>query len=211
MNIVLHEPEIPFNTGAIGRTCVATKSTLHLIKPYGFILNDKNIKKAGMDYWPLLKLREYISYEEFMAGVEEEKREMEIAMGEASPLHSDLSASENISSSNALSETMSAKNMSGTKIALPKVWYATTKAHKTHTEVSFSPNDYIVFGKESAGIPEEILVDNEEQCIRIPMLEEARSLNLSNSVAIILYEALRQQDFPFLSKEGALHHLQWKK
>ena len=210
MNIVLHEPEIPFNTGAIGRTCVATKSTLHLIKPYGFILNDKNIKKAGMDYWPLLKLREYISYEEFMAGVEEEKREMEIAMGEASPLHSDLSASENISSSNALSETMSAKNMSGTKIALPKVWYATTKAHKTHTEVSFSPNDYIVFGKESAGIPEEILVDNEEQCIRIPMLEEARSLNLSNSVAIILYEALRQQDFPFLSKEGALHHLQWK-
>ena len=210
MNIVLHEPEIPFNTGAIGRTCVATKSTLHLIKPYGFILNDKNIRKAGMDYWPLLKLREYISYEEFMAGVEEEKREMEIAMGEASPLHSDLSASENISSSNALSETMSAKNMSGTKIALPKVWYATTKAHKTHTEVSFSPNDYIVFGKESAGIPEEILVDNEEQCIRIPMLEEARSLNLSNSVAIILYEALRQQDFPFLSKEGALHHLQWK-
>ena len=210
MNIVLHEPEIPFNTGAIGRTCVATKSTLHLIKPYGFILNDKNIKKAGMDYWSLLKLREYISYEEFMAGVEEEKREMEIAMGEASPLHSDLSASENISSSNALSETMSAKNMSGTKIALPKVWYATTKAHKTHTEVSFSPNDYIVFGKESAGIPEEILVDNEEQCIRIPMLEEARSLNLSNSVAIILYEALRQQDFPFLSKEGALHHLQWK-
>ena len=169
MNIVLHEPEIPFNTGAIGRTCVATKSTLHLIKPYGFILNDKNIKKAGMDYWPLLKLREYISYEEFMAGVEEER-----------------------------------------KIALPKVWYATTKAHKTHTEVSFSPNDYIVFGKESAGIPEEILVDNEEQCIRIPMLEETRSLNLSNSVAIILYEALRQQDFPFLSKEGALHHLQWK-
>ena len=192
MNIVLHEPEIPFNTGAIGRTCVATKSTLHLIKPYGFILNDKNIKKAGMDYWPLLKLREYISYEEFMAGVEEERTDMEKAIGEVS--------SENISSENA----------SGTKIALPKVWYATTKAHKTHTEVSFSPNDYIVFGKESAGIPEEILVDNEEQCIRIPMLEEARSLNLSNSVAIILYEALRQQDFPFLSKEGALHHLHWK-
>ena len=197
MNIVLHEPEIPFNTGAIGRTCVATKSTLHLIKPYGFILNDKNIKKAGMDYWPLLKLREYISYEEFMAGVEKEKREMEKAMGEAS---SEKSPSENVASENAPK----------TSIALPKVWYATTKAHKTHTEVSFSPNDYIVFGKESAGIPEEILVDNEEQCIRIPMLEEARSLNLSNSVAIILYEALRQQDFPFLSKEGALHHLQWK-
>ena len=197
MNIVLHEPEIPFNTGAIGRTCVATKSTLHLIKPYGFILNDKNIKKAGMDYWPLLKLREYISYEEFMAGVAEEKREMEKAMEEAS-------------SENALSENVASENAPKTSIALPKVWYATTKAHKTHTEVSFSPNDYIVFGKESAGIPEEILVDNEEQCIRIPMLEEARSLNLSKSVAIILYEALRQQDFPFLSKEGALHHLQWK-
>lgn len=197
MNIVLHEPEIPFNTGAIGRTCVATKSTLHLIKPYGFILNDKNIKKAGMDYWPLLKLREYISYEEFIAGVEEEKREMEKAMGEAS-------------SENTLSENVASENAPKTSIALPKVWYATTKAHKTHTEVSFSPNDYIVFGKESAGIPEEILVDNEEQCIRIPMLEEARSLNLSNSVAIILYEALRQQNFPFLSKEGALHHLQWK-
>ena len=197
MNIVLHEPEIPFNTGAIGRTCVATKSTLHLIKPYGFILNDKNIKKAGMDYWPLLKLREYISYEEFMAGVEKEKREMEKAMGETS-------------SENALSENVASENAPKTSIALPKVWYATTKAHKTHTEVSFSPNDYIVFGKESAGIPEEILVDNEEQCIRIPMLEEARSLNLSNSVAIILYEALRQQDFPFLKKEGALHHLQWK-
>ena len=197
MNIVLHEPEIPFNTGAIGRTCVATKSTLHLIKPYGFILNDKNIKKAGMDYWSLLKLREYISYEEFMAGVEEERKEMEKAVGETS-------------SENTLFENVASENASGTKIALPKVWYATTKAHKTHTEVSFSPNDYIVFGKESAGIPEEILVDNEEQCIRIPMLEEARSLNLSNSVAIILYEALRQQDFPFLSKEGALHHLQWK-
>ena len=197
MNIVLHEPEIPFNTGAIGRTCVATKSTLHLIKPYGFILNDKNIKKAGMDYWSLLKLREYISYEEFMAGVEDEKREMEKAMGEAS-------------SENTLSENVASENAPKTSIALPKVWYATTKAHKTHTEVSFSPNDYIVFGKESAGIPEEILVDNEEQCIRIPMLEEARSLNLSNSVAIILYEALRQQNFPFLSKEGALHHLQWK-
>lgn len=197
MNIVLHEPEIPFNTGAIGRTCVATKSTLHLIKPYGFILNDKNIKKAGMDYWPLLKLREYISYEEFMAGVEEERKEMEKAMGETS-------------SENTLSENVASENAPKTSIALPKLWYATTKAHKTHTEVSFSPNDYIVFGKESAGIPEEILVDNEEQCIRIPMLEEARSLNLSNSVAIILYEALRQQDFPFLSKEGALHHLQWK-
>ena len=141
--------------------------------------------------------------------MEEEKREMEKALGKASPIRSNLSALKGISAENMPSETMS-NETSGKKFALPKVWYATTKAHKTHTEVSFSPNDYIVFGKESAGIPEEILVDNEEQCIRIPMLEEARSLNLSNSVAIILYEALRQQDFPFLSKEGALHHLQWK-
>ena len=141
--------------------------------------------------------------------MEKEKREMEKAMGEASSIRSNLSALKGISAENMPSETMS-NETSGKKLALPKVWYATTKAHKTHTEVSFSPNDYIVFGKESAGIPEEILVDNEEQCIRIPMLEEARSLNLSNSVAIILYEALRQQDFPFLSKEGALHHLQWK-
>ena len=178
MNIVLHEPEIPFNTGAIGRTCVATNTRLHLIKPYGFILNSKNIKKAGMDYWEHLRLKEYLSYEDFLNSLED-KGKMEIASGEVPG-------------------------------ARPKIWYATTTAKRTYTEVSFSENDYIMFGKESAGIPEEILVENEEHCIRIPMLEEARSLNLSNSVAIILYEALRQQDFKSLKKEGDLHRLHWK-
>ena len=178
MNIVLHEPEIPFNTGAIGRTCVATNTKLHLIKPYGFILNSKNIKKAGMDYWEHLQLKEYLSYEDFLNSLED-KGKMEIASGEVPG-------------------------------ARPKIWYATTKAKRSYTEVSFSENDYIMFGKESAGIPEEILVEDEEHCIRIPMLEEARSLNLSNSVAIILYEALRQQDFKSLKKEGELHRLHWK-
>ena len=170
MNIVLHEPEIPFNTGAIGRTCVATNTKLHLIKPYGFILNSKNIKKAGMDYWEHLQLKEHLSYEDFLKNIAEEQK----------------------------------------ALSAPKIWYATTKAKRSYTEVSFSENDYIMFGKESAGIPEEILVEDEEHCIRIPMLEEARSLNLSNSVAIILYEALRQQDFKSLKKEGELHRLHWK-
>ena len=170
MNIVLHEPEIPFNTGAIGRTCVATNTRLHLIKPYGFILNSKNIKKAGMDYWEHLQLKEHLSYEDFLKNIAEEQK----------------------------------------ALSAPIIWYATTKAKRSYTEVSFSENDYIMFGKESAGIPEEILVEDEEHCIRIPMLEEARSLNLSNSVAIILYEALRQQDFMSLKKEGALHRLHWK-
>ena len=183
MNIVLHEPEIPFNTGAIGRTCVATNTRLHLIKPYGFILNSKNIKKAGMDYWPQLKLREHLSYEDFLKDIREKAKERDCVSIGKEPFHASTE---------------------------PQIWYATTKAKRTYTEVSFSENDFIMFGKESAGIPEEILVENEEHCIRIPMLEEARSLNLSNSVAIILYEALRQQDFPFLKKEGVLHRLHWK-
>ena len=190
MNIVLHEPEIPFNTGAIGRTCVATSTRLHLIKPYGFILNSKNIKKAGMDYWPQLKLREHLSYEDFLKDIREKAKERDCISG--------------------LQDCTSLRKEEFRAATEPQIWYATTKAKKTYTEVSFSENDYIMFGKESAGIPEEILVENEEHCIRIPMLEEARSLNLSNSVAIILYEALRQQDFKSLKKEGALHRLHWK-
>ena len=190
MNIVLHEPEIPFNTGAIGRTCVATSTRLHLIKPYGFILNSKNIKKAGMDYWEQLKLREHLSYEAFLKDIREKAKERDCISG--------------------LQDCTSLRKEEFRAATEPQIWYATTKAKKTYTEVSFSENDYIMFGKESAGIPEEILVENEEHCIRIPMLEEARSLNLSNSVAIILYEALRQQDFKSLKKEGALHRLHWK-
>lgn len=163
MHIILHQPEIPGNTGNIGRTCVATGTSLHLIEPLGFRLDEKSIKRAGMDYWQYLDLHRYVNYQKFL----EE--------------HPDA-----------------------------KVWMATTKAKKCYTEVAFGPDDYIMFGKESAGIPEEILVENEENCIRIPMLSTIRSLNLSNSVAVVLYEALRQNRFEAMQKEGNLHRLQWK-
>lgn len=163
MHIVLHEPEIPSNTGNIGRTCVATGTSLHLIEPLGFLLNEKAVKRAGMDYWQHLDLHRYINYRDFQE-----------------------------------------KNPDAT------IWFATTKAHQCYTDVSFGPDDYIMFGKESAGIPEEILVENEAHCIRIPMNPQIRSLNLSNSVAIVLYEALRQNHFSAMELEGALHHLHWK-
>lgn len=162
MNIVLHQPEIPANTGNIGRTCVATGTALHLIEPLGFHLDEKSIKRAGMDYWDKLDVTRYMNMQEF--------RE---------------------------------KNPGA------KVWYATTKAKRLYTEAAFSSDDYIMFGKESAGIPEELLVENEETCIRIPMLEEIRSLNLSNAVAIVLYEALRQTGFAGMQREGELHRLSW--
>lgn len=163
LSIVLHQPEIPANTGNIGRTCVATGTALHLIEPLGFRLNEKSVKRAGMDYWEHLNVSRYINYQDFLD-----------------------------------------KNPGA------KIWYATTKAKQTYTEVLFGENDFIMFGKESAGIPEEILVDHEEQCIRIPMLSQIRSLNLSNSVAIVLYEALRQQQFKSMQLEGELHRLHWK-
>ena len=164
MNIVLHQPEIPANTGNIGRTCVATGTALHLIEPLGFRLGEKELKRAGMDYWDKLNVSRYMNYSEFLE-----------------------------------------KNQGA------KIWMATTKARKVYTEVEFSPDDYIMFGKESAGIPEEILVENEDRCIRIPMLDSIRSLNLSNSVAIVLYEALRQQNFSNMQLKGELHRLQWTK
>ena len=163
MNIILHQPEIPANTGNIGRTCVATGTSLHLIEPLGFRLDEKSIKRAGMDYWQHLDVKRYINFEDF-------KRQNQNA----------------------------------------KIWMATTKAKHVYTDVEFGPDDFIMFGKESAGIPEEILVDYEETCIRIPMLPEIRSLNLSNSVAIVLYEALRQLNFAGMQTEGELHRLQWK-
>lgn len=163
MNIILHQPEIPANTGNIGRTCVATGSSLHLIEPLGFHLDEKSIKRAGMDYWEHLDVTRYMNYAEFL-----EK-------------HPDA-----------------------------RIWMATTKARRSYTEVSYGPDDFIMFGKESAGIPEEILVEHEENCIRIPMLPAIRSLNLSNSVAIVLYEALRQNQFSMMQTEGELHRLHWK-
>lgn len=163
MHIILYQPEIPANTGNIGRTCVATGTALHLIEPLGFRLDEKSIKRAGMDYWDSLDVTRYINYQEFQE-----------------------------------------KNPGA------KVWLATTKARKVYSEVKFSMDDYIMFGKESAGIPEEILVDHEEDCIRIPMLDSIRSLNLSNSVAIVLYEALRQNGFRNMQLQGDLHRLRWK-
>ena len=162
LNIVLYEPEIPSNTGNIGRTCVATGTRLHLIEPLGFRLNEKTVRRAGMDYWEHLDVTRYDDWTDFL---------------ERNP---------------------------GAKI-----YMATTKAKHVYTEVSYEPDCYIMFGKESAGIPEEILVRHLDECIRIPMLGETRSLNLANSVAIVLYEALRQQDFADLRRTGELHRLQW--
>ncbi len=163
MNIVLHQPEIPANTGNIGRTCVAAGARLHLIEPLGFRLSEKEIKRAGMDYWAQLDVRRYVNYDGFL---------------EQNP--------------NA------------------KLWYVTTKAKQVYTEAAFGPDDYLMFGKESGGIPEEILVEHPQRCIRIPMLDTIRSLNLSNSVAIVLYEALRQNNFADMKREGELHRLQWR-
>ncbi|MDE6973936.1 MAG: tRNA (cytidine(34)-2'-O)-methyltransferase [Lachnospiraceae bacterium] len=162
MHIILHQPEIPANTGNIGRTCVASGTSLHLIEPLGFRLNEKDIKRAGMDYWEHLQVQRYMNFEEFKK------------------THPDA-----------------------------KIWMATTKAKLTYTDVNYGPDDFIMFGKESAGIPEEILVDHADTCIRIPMLSKIRSLNLSNSVAIVLYEALRQQNFSGMQLEGELHRLHW--
>ena len=148
LNIVLFEPEIPANTGNIGRTCVATNTRLHLIEPLGFRLDEKSLKRAGMDYWKDLDVTTYIDYQDFM---------------ERNP---------------------------GVKI-----YMATTKSPNLYTDVHYEPDCYIMFGKESAGIPEEILIHHKEDSIRIPMVGDIRSLNLGNSVAIVLYEALRQNGF----------------
>lgn len=163
LNIVLFEPEIPANTGNIGRTCVATGTRLHLIEPLGFRLNEKSIKRAGMDYWKDLDVFTYMNYEEFLE-----------------------------------------KNPDA------KIYMATTKAPQTYTEVQYEEDCYIMFGKESAGIPEEILLENQETSIRIPMIGDIRSLNLSNSVAIVLYEALRQHDFVHMTTEGHLTKYDWR-
>ena len=162
-NIVLLEPEIPANTGNIGRTCVATGTRLHLIEPLGFRLSEKDLKRAGMDYWPQLDVTTYVNYEDFLK-----------------------------------------KNPGA------RPYMATTKGPRVYTEEQFEPDCYIMFGKESAGIPEEILLENQERAIRIPMLGDTRSLNLSNSVAIVLYEALRQNDFPGMRLEGHLTRYDWK-
>lgn len=162
LNIVLYEPEMPANTGNIGRTCVATGARLHLIEPLGFQINDKMLKRAGLDYWPKLDVTVYEDFDDFKM-----------------------------------------KNPDAV------LYMATTKSKQKYTDVTYPKDAYIMFGPESRGIPEEILLDNKDTCVRIPMMPGERSLNLSNSVAIMVYEALRQQDFPGLEEAGQLHRYEW--
>lgn len=162
LNIVLYEPEIPANTGNIGRTCVATGTRLHLIEPLGFRLDEKSLRRAGMDYWKDLEVTTYVNYEDFLN-----------------------------------------RNPGA------KIYMATTKARQVYTQVAYEADCYIMFGKESAGIPEALLVENPANCVRIPMIGDIRSLNLGNSVAVVLYEALRQNGFAGMNLEGNLHELEW--
>ena len=162
INIVLHEPEIPQNTGNIARTCAATGASLHIIKPMGFTIDDKKLKRAGLDYWDKLDITYYDNLEDFFT-----------------------------------------RNPQ----AVP--FYFTTKAPRAYTEVTYPENVYIMFGKESRGLPEELLFANREQCVRIPMRDTLRSLNLSNSVAIAVYEILRQDDFSGLRQDGMLTRFDW--
>ncbi|WP_029200730.1 tRNA (cytidine(34)-2'-O)-methyltransferase [Oribacterium sp. NK2B42] len=214
LNIVLHEPEIPFNTGAIGRTCVATNTPLHLIRPYGFVLNDKYIKRAGMDYWEKLKLSEYLDYEDFLEKHPEIRFADDFCREKGNASGWRISCEEGNASGECIScekDNASCEYSSWSRevIETPKLWFATTKGRTVYSDAKIGPNDYIMFGKESAGIPEEILVKHPKACIRIPMWGEMRSLNLSNSVAILLYEAYRQNNFMDLKREGELHHLHW--
>lgn len=157
MNIVLVEPEIPPNTGNIARTCAATGTALHLVKPLGFSTEDRYLKRAGMDYWKFVDVRYYDNLEDFYN-----------------------------------------KNENG------NFYYASTKSPKSYDEVIYDKDDYIIFGKETKGLDEDLLRENYSRCIRIPMIDEARSLNLSNAAAVILFEALRQNEFKTLKKEGKL-------
>ena len=156
LNIVLVEPEIPQNTGNIARTCKATGSVLHIVKPMGFTIDDKKLKRAGLDYWHELDIRYYENLDDFFSKCP------------------------------------------------GNYYFCSTKSKLRHCDVSFSDGDYLFFGKESYGLPEPLLKENYEKCIRIPMTEGSRSLNLSNAVAIVLYEALRQLNFSDLCEEGEL-------
>ena len=161
LNIVMVEPEIPQNTGNVARTCAATGARLHLVGPMGFKIDDRKLKRAGLDYWHLLDITYYASLDEFF-----EKNQGEF-------------------------------------------FFFSTKAVHKHTDVRYPDNCYLFFGKETAGLPEALLFQNKDRCVRIPMLSEARSLNLSNSVAIGVYEVLRQWDYPSLSGEGRLRGYDW--
>ena len=157
LNIVLVEPEIPANTGNIARTCAATGAVLHLIKPLGFDISDKAVKRAGLDYWHLVDVRVYENLDAFFA-----------------------------------------------QTGAEDFWLLSTKAPRAYTQVRFSPDCWLLFGKETKGLPEDFLAKHEDRCLRIPIRSEARSLNLSNSVAVVAFEALRQQAFPHLQEQSSM-------
>lgn len=159
MHIVLYQPEIPQNTGNIARTCAATGTSLHMIEPFGFSIDDKHLKRAGLDYWHLLHVQRYQNFD-----------------------------------------------MCKQRYPNARFLYSSTKAKKAYTEIQYQPDDFLVFGPETRGLPEELLQAEYEHTIRIPMIHEARSLNLSNAVAIVLYEALRQNGFHDLIQTGTLRH-----
>ena len=161
LNIVLVEPQIPQNTGNIARTCSVTGARLHIVRPMGFMVDDRKLKRAGLDYWHLLDITYYDNWEDFAA-----------------------------------------------KNAGPYFFFS-TKARKVHSDVSYPDGAYLVFGREDAGLPEKLLFENKESCVRIPMRETLRSLNLSNSVAIGVYEVLRQWGFPELQNQGRLREFDW--
>ena len=161
-NVVLVEPEIPQNTGNIVRTCAATGCRLHLVKPLGFEVSDKYLKRAGLDYWQYADVVYLESLSDFMAA-----------------------------------------NSNG------RLWFFTTKGRQRHCDASFKEGDFLIFGKETKGLPEELLKEHTDGCLRIPMLADLRSLNLSNSVAIAVYEGLRQADFKNFNTQGQLHNLKW--
>ncbi|MCR4889549.1 MAG: tRNA (uridine(34)/cytosine(34)/5-carboxymethylaminomethyluridine(34)-2'-O)-methyltransferase TrmL [Ruminococcus sp.] len=162
LNIVLVEPQIPQNTGNISRTCAVTGAKLHLVRPLGFEVSDKHLKRAGLDYWDKLDITYYDNLDDFFE-----------------------------------------KNPDG------KFFYFTTKGRTVHSDAEYPDNCYLVFGREDKGLPEELLYKNPDRCLRIPMRNELRSLNLSNSVAIAVYETLRQWDYPDLSREGKLTKYIW--
>ena len=162
-HVVLVEPEIPQNAGNIARTCAATGCTLHMVRPLGFEVSDKYLKRAGLDYWHLLDVRYYDGIEELFA-----------------------------------------------RYPQGRFHYFTTKAPVAYTQAQFREGDFLVFGKETKGLPEELRVNRKKECVRVPMREEARSLNLSNTVAIAVYEGLRQNEFRGLSSQGELHRLKWE-
>ena len=162
IHIVLHQPEIPQNTGNIARTCAATGASLHLIHPLGFEINDRQLKRAGLDYWPLLDIHHYDSTDEFLR-----------------------------------------------EHGAEKIWFFSTKGPRTYTDVRYEGDIWMMFGKETAGLPEELLLDHPDSTVRIPMLPHLRSLNLSNSVAVAVYEALRQNQFEGLQEAGTLTRYAW--